>query len=193
MEPFLHCTTGLWWPPEAPSRLRWSLSGDTSNGCDAQSRHRRDFRHPVRSGYIQLYAQVTDAFSLPIPPPRPSHQDQKSNKLSNCFNNQTRCENGNRCQQPLFTSSFFGSPSFSNVAPKFRCGTIRSTYSGKNGRHCLTLPLPRPTLRIHGSPTSRGISATSLGRAPMLVSVRPSNEITDDPSKLTRSLFRDEG
>ena len=32
--------------------LKWSFSGDTSNGCDSQSRHRRDFRHPVRSGYI---------------------------------------------------------------------------------------------------------------------------------------------
>ena len=33
----------------------------------------------------------------------------------------------------------------------------------------------------------------SLGRAPMLVYVRPSNEVTDIPSKLARYLFRDGG
>ncbi len=32
-----------------------------------------------------------------------------------------------------------------------------------------------------------------LGRAPMLVYVRPSSEVTDDPSKLARYFFRDGG
>jgi len=37
------------------------------------------------------------------------------------------------------------------------------------------------------------LSTFYLGGCPMSVLLRPSNEVTDDPSKLARSLFRDGG
>jgi len=37
------------------------------------------------------------------------------------------------------------------------------------------------------------LASLSWGKALMLVYVRPSNDVTDDPSKLARSLFRDGG
>ena len=46
---------------------------------------------------------------------------------------------------------------------------------------------------LFGEDPSELAGFSSLGRAPMLVYVRPSNEVTDIPSKLARSLFRDEG
>jgi hypothetical protein len=42
-------------------------------------------------------------------------------------------------------------------------------------------------------PSLRTCSFLFLGRTPMLVYVRPSNEATDDLSKLARYLFRDGG
>ena len=35
------------------------------------------------------------------------------------------------------------------------------------------------------------LACFSLGMAPVLVPLRPSSEVTDDPSKLARYLFRD--
>jgi hypothetical protein len=46
---------------------------------------------------------------------------------------------------------------------------------------------------IHLLDPSKLACFPSFGGAPMLVYVRPSNETTDDPSKLARYLFRDGG
>jgi hypothetical protein len=71
-------------------------------------------------------------------------------------------------------------------------------------RLSFTARIERPPLHRGGSASTETMPAVSrspfklacvpsLGRAPMLVYVRPSNETTDDPSKLARYLFRDGG
>jgi hypothetical protein len=84
---------------------------------------------------------------------------------------------------PLIASQSFSRGVPLAQARAFRFSPLCPKGSSQTVLHCAH----RATV-IHLNDPSKLACVPSLGRAPMLVYVRPSNEVTDDPSKLARYL-----